>query len=125
VADTANNRLLEFNTPLKSGVTAAKVFGQDSDFTSSSCDFDTDNSVAPAVDMCDPSGVVVDWSSNLYVADSDNSRVLEFNDPLGASTARPTRSLATAGASRRRSAISMTPVPRVHVVLSTCAILPA
>jgi sugar lactone lactonase YvrE len=85
VADTANNRVLEFNTPLTSGVTAAKVFGQDGDFTLSSCDFDTDNSVATAVDMCDPSGVVVN-SSNLYVADSDNSRVLEFNDPLGAST---------------------------------------
>src|ERR1700733_14675114 len=85
VPDTANNRVLEFNTPLTSGVTAAKVFGQDGDFTLSSCDFDTDNSVATAVDMCDPSGVVVN-SSNLYVADSDNSRVLEFNDPLGAST---------------------------------------
>ena len=86
VADSGNNRVLEFNTPLTSGVTAAKVFGQNGDFTANSCDFDTDNNVATAVDMCDPSGVAVNGSSNLYVADSANSRVLEFSDPLGAST---------------------------------------
>jgi hypothetical protein len=85
VADSGNNRVLEFNTPLASGVTAAKVFGQNGDFTANSCDFDTDNSVATAVDLCEPTGVAVNGSSNLYVTDSANSRVLEFNDPLGAS----------------------------------------
>ena len=35
-----------------------------------------------SIDLCSPIGVAVDASGNLYVADSGNNRVLEYNTPL-------------------------------------------
>ena len=82
VADGGNNRVLEYNTPLTTDVTADKVFGQGGSFTSNNCDFDTDASTSTAIDLCGPSGDAVDASGNLYVADGGNNRVLEYNTPL-------------------------------------------
>jgi sugar lactone lactonase YvrE len=82
VADSGNNRVLEYNTPLTAGVTASTVFGQGGSFTSNSCDFDTIDGSSTAVDLCGPSGVALDASDNLYVADPGNNRVLEYNTPL-------------------------------------------
>ncbi len=85
VADTNNNRVLEYHTPLTitavagSGDTTADiVFGQGGVFTTNTC-----NKTALNVDsLCFPEGVTRDSSDNLYVADTSNSRVLEYYTPL-------------------------------------------
>jgi len=73
VADTFNERVLRFdNAAAKAnGANADGVFGQP-DFTSSA-GATTQNG------MRLPGGVSVDTSGRLYVADSDNNRVLVFN----------------------------------------------
>ncbi len=89
VADTSNNRVLEYNTPFTTtsvsgsgDVTADLVFGQGSTGTGS--EFTTNNAFTPpsATSLWEPRGVAVDSSGNLYVADSANQRVLEYNTPL-------------------------------------------
>ena len=44
-------------------------------------------SPATAEGLCFPEGVAVDGSGHLYVADTDNNRVLEYDTPLTKSTA--------------------------------------
>src|SRR5262249_22310340 len=83
VADVNNNRVLEYNTPFTSGTVADRVFGQGGDFTVGFCD----NGGVTANSLCVPTGVAVDGSGRLYVADSNKSRVLEFHTPLANSTA--------------------------------------
>ena len=54
-------------------------------FTSTACNFDTGgtfSSPPTAIDLCDPSGVALDGTGNLYVSDYNNHRVLEYNTPL-------------------------------------------
>ncbi len=80
IADTGNSRVLEYNTPLSTDTTADEVFGQVGDFTTSAC------GSATADTLCDPEGVAVDTSSNLYVADKNNDRVLEYDTPLSKDT---------------------------------------
>ena len=84
VADTGNQRVLEYNTPFSSTPTANKVFGQGGSFSSNACNGDTIDigPISSADDLCDPSGVAVDASSHLYVADSSNHRVVEYTAPL-------------------------------------------
>ncbi len=79
VADAANNRVLEYNTPLTAGTTADRVFGQ-LNFTS--------NTVLSlsASSLNSPANVALDPQGNLYVADTANNRVLEYNLPLSAGT---------------------------------------
>ena len=87
VADLDNNRVVEYNTPLTTDVTADRVFGQGGSFTSNSCDFDTTDGSSTASDLCGPTAVALDGSGHLYVADNENNRVLEFNAPLSTSAA--------------------------------------
>src|SRR5205814_887732 len=76
VADTNNNRVLEYDTPISNGQAAARVFGQTSS-TVGVC-FST-----PAANLlCGPSGVALDGSGKLYIADTTNNRVLEYDTPL-------------------------------------------
>jgi len=79
VADTSNNRVLEYNQPFAQaiafGFAANAVFGQGGSFTQSAC-------AQTAAGLCFPQGVATDASDNLYVADAGNNRVLEFNQPL-------------------------------------------
>lgn len=84
VADSTNNRVLEFVAPVASGNSAARVFGQGGDFTASACN--RGNSVDGAA-LCGPSSVGVDASDDLYVADTSNDRVLEYAAPFGADAA--------------------------------------
>ena len=74
VADMANNRVLEYNTPLTTDTVADRVFGQ-TNFTA----------IAPgtgAGGLNSPYSVALDRSGNLYAADFGNNRVLEYNTPL-------------------------------------------
>src|SRR5579862_6353069 len=81
VADTSNNRVLEYNQPfaqsISVGFAANVVFGQGGSFTQTVC-------AATAAGLCFPQGVASDSRNNLYVADSGNHRMLEFNQSLAA-----------------------------------------
>lgn len=90
VADTGNNRALEYNTPLSvtsvtgSGdVTADFVFGQGNVFTTNSYNEPAES----ATSLYQPVGVASDPSNNIYISDTSNYRVLEFNETTSATTA--------------------------------------
>ncbi len=72
VADTWNNRVLEFCPPFSTGMAASLVIGQPS-FTSGSSGLNQSS-------LNDPRSVAVS-SSMLWVADSDNNRILGFAPP--------------------------------------------
>jgi len=74
VADSQDNRVLEFSAPLTSGESASLVIGQ-ANLTS------TTNSNANS-NMSFPEDIAFDQSGNLWVADTQNSRVLEFRAPF-------------------------------------------
>ena len=82
VADFTNNRVLEYDWPLSSGAAATRVFGQGGSFTSNGCN----NGGVSASTLCQPTGVAVDSSGNVYVADLSNNRVLEYSNPLATDT---------------------------------------
>ena len=89
VTDNDNNRVLEYNTPFGGcgsfpcvGASANRVFGQSGSFNSAACN----NGGISANSLCAPFGVALDTLGNLYVADSNNSRVLEYNTPLTTDT---------------------------------------
>ena len=75
VADQGNNRVIEFASPYTKGEAASVVLGQ-SIFTSST-------SATSQIGMFSPTGVAVDSSGNVWVADSDNNRILDFQKGLG------------------------------------------
>jgi sugar lactone lactonase YvrE len=77
VADIFNNRVLEFDSPLGSDTTADRVIGQP-DFTHNTAN----NGGIHANSLAAPGGLAVDAAGDLYVDDSSNSRVLEYNAPL-------------------------------------------
>ncbi len=81
--------MLQYSCPLTSS-TANHVFGQGGSFTSTTCNYDTGIlTTASANDLClnSNAGVAADAPGNLYVADSANNRVLEYNTPLTNTTA--------------------------------------
>ncbi len=82
VVDFSNHRVLEYDTPFASGTTAARIFGQGGSFTTNTCN----TGGVSATSLCNPIGVAVDGAGNLYVADQSNSRVLEYDMPLGSGT---------------------------------------
>src|SRR5260370_5142102 len=90
VADSSNNRVLEYNQPFAQaksvGFVANLVFGQGSagtNFVGHVCADSGPGDPAPSASgMCQPIGVGLDSAGNLYVADASNNRVLEFNQPL-------------------------------------------
>jgi len=79
VADRFNHRVLGFKSPLSSGMNASVVIGQP-DFTTASPD-------TSRVGLNSPSGVATDSSGDLWVADSTNSRILEFSPPFASGMA--------------------------------------
>src|SRR5262249_56435811 len=80
VADTSYNRVLEYQTPFVSKGRADLVLGQGGNFTTSDCN----PALIAADSLCGPVAVALDASGNLYVSDSGNNRVLEYNNPLSA-----------------------------------------
>src|SRR5438034_10735484 len=86
VADAGEEGVLEYGTPLTTGcaggTTADRVFGQGGSFTSNLCN----NGGLSANSLCSPRHVALDGAGNLYVADTDNNRVLEYDTPLNSGT---------------------------------------
>ena len=74
VADSPNNRVLEFKTPFSIGISASSVIGQK--------DFDTALQGGSRDGLNFPSAVAFDRSDNLWVLDQFNNRVLEFKPPF-------------------------------------------
>ncbi|HVE85921.1 MAG TPA: NHL repeat-containing protein, partial [Myxococcales bacterium] len=78
IADTNNHRVLRFAQGATADLLADGVFGQPSPATTG-CNT---GGVATASTLCSPRGVAVDKNGNLYVADTTNNRVLEYDAPL-------------------------------------------
>jgi uncharacterized protein (TIGR03437 family) len=72
VADSGNNRILEFPAGAGNGATALRVYGQPNMFSS------VKPSQVSAQTLSSPQGIVVDGASNLYVADTGANRALAF-----------------------------------------------
>lgn len=89
VADTGNNRVLRFGAAVLnqqgSAVAADTVIGQNS-FTGNAADA---AGAVSASGFDGPAALAFDQQNNLYVADSNNNRVLMFAGPLGPSTLFP------------------------------------
>jgi sugar lactone lactonase YvrE len=79
VADTGYNRVLEYNTPLNGNTNANTVIGQNNNFGRGFCN---SGNLPGANNLCGPQDVATDHAHNLYVADTGNSRVLEYDTPL-------------------------------------------
>ncbi|MEO8457002.1 MAG: NHL repeat-containing protein [Chloroflexota bacterium] len=82
IADSANNRVLEYNTPLTSDFVADRVFGQSGSFTSKVCNLGG----ITASSLCLPTDVAVDSAGDLFVVDFNNNRVLEYLTPTTSDT---------------------------------------
>jgi sugar lactone lactonase YvrE len=76
IADAGNNRVLSYARPLADNA-ASLVVGQP-DFSSFKCN---QGATPGAFNLCAPAGVAIDSSGNLYVADQNNNRVLEYDAP--------------------------------------------
>jgi hypothetical protein len=81
VADGENNRVLQYNTPLTTDTVADLVIGQP-DFATGTCN----TGGISASSLCTPLGLALDAAANLYVSDSSNNRVLEYDTPLAGNT---------------------------------------
>jgi hypothetical protein len=87
VTDSTNNRILYY----PSGNTiAARVYGQAGSFSSNS----SNNGGTTATSLAQPFNATINSNGNLYVADSNNNRVLEFQTALSI-TAQPPSIVAT------------------------------
>jgi sugar lactone lactonase YvrE len=78
VADQGNNRVVYFPydaTAGKAAITAAAVYGQGASGT----DFTDNNAGTDTTSLNGPTGVAVDSTGGLYVADEGNNRVLHFS----------------------------------------------
>src|ERR1035438_5123459 len=84
VPDSANNRVLRYNSPFTTDRIADDVWGQ-ADFTGNNCNRGA--SLPDAQSTCFPTGVALDSGGNLWVADFQNNRVLRF--PYDSGTGSP------------------------------------
>jgi sugar lactone lactonase YvrE len=74
VADSFHDRVLEFTPPFSSGMNASLVLGQNS--------FSTSDCATTASGLCNPTGLSFDANGDLWIADADNDRVLEYKPPF-------------------------------------------
>ena len=74
VADTYDNRVLEFRAPFSNGESASTAIGQPSLLSTSQNTSQTT--------MSQPDGVAFDTHGNLWVADTGNNRIAEFVPPF-------------------------------------------
>jgi uncharacterized protein (TIGR03437 family) len=91
VADSGNHRILRFNAGVLDSLTppdADMVIGQ-KDFTSGTANRGGGANGVSASGLDTPSGLAFDQQGNLYVADSNNTRVLKFAAPLSPTSPDP------------------------------------
>jgi len=83
VVDRDNHRVLGWKSinAFSTHAAADLIIGQPNP-SSKTCNY---NGVTPS-SLCSPSGVAVDKSGNLFIADSSNNRVLFYNKPYGTDT---------------------------------------
>jgi sugar lactone lactonase YvrE len=81
VADYYNHRVLEYDAPLTTDTTADRVFGQPN-FGAST----PNNGGVSASSLHSPSGITADAAGNLFMVDTGNGRVLEYDAPLATDT---------------------------------------
>ena len=74
VADTANSRILMYSPPFSNGMNASLVLGQSS--------FTTGGGATTQNGLLNPASVFVDSSSNVWVADKGNNRILMYSPPF-------------------------------------------
>lgn len=74
VPDASNSRVLEFVPPFSNGMAASLVIGQST--------FTTGIGATTASGLMNPSGVKFDSSGNMWISDTQNSRVLEYVPPF-------------------------------------------
>ena len=74
VADTGDNRILEFKAPFANGESASVAIGQPNLSSTLA------NTTQSTLDS--PEGLAFDTHGNLWVADTDNNRVVEFVPPF-------------------------------------------
>ena len=72
VADSGNNRVLEFAAGAGNGASAIRVYGQPNMFSA------VKPSQVSAQTLTSPEGITVDVASNLYVADTGANRVMAY-----------------------------------------------
>jgi sugar lactone lactonase YvrE len=84
------NRVLEYLNPTAAGsgtpgtpgspgdTTADVVYGQQGDFTAGACNGNDISTIVDATTLCQPIGVTVDPSGDVYIIDTENHRVLAF-----------------------------------------------
>ena len=82
VADSNNNRVLEYNDPLHNDFAPDHVFGQPSFITNTA-----NIGGLGAAGLDSPTSAALDANGDLYVADTNNNRVLEYSHPLSNQTA--------------------------------------
>lgn len=85
VADSSNNRVLQFAPPFSNGMAASRVLGQP--------DFVANDVSAGDGGLFQPDGIFVDAANALWVADNANSRVLKYigpdaSSPVGTSSSQ-------------------------------------
>lgn len=87
VADTGNNRVLQFASGSSSGAAAIRVFGQSS-FTTG-----LPSNVPSPQTLSGPQGIFVDAAFSLYVADTGANRVLVFPNTKDGSLTGPSAAI--------------------------------
>ena len=95
VADTYNNRILGYRDlrTVKPGDRADIVIGQP-DFFHTDINYPSNNSSTPnANGLNAPSGLAIDQSGNLFIADTGNGRVLRFANPFAQPGQQPAANL--------------------------------
>jgi sugar lactone lactonase YvrE len=74
VADSSNNRVLEFVPPFSSGLSASLTLGQ--------LAFGTNICTQSSSNLCYPTDLAFDASGDLWVVDCNNNRILEYTPPF-------------------------------------------
>ncbi|MHB8381148.1 MAG: choice-of-anchor D domain-containing protein [Candidatus Binataceae bacterium] len=78
ISDSGNSRVLEFKPQFGAAPAAIGVFGQNGSFTANQCD----GGGASALTLCAPGAIAVDGTGDLFIADTENNRALEFTAPF-------------------------------------------
>jgi sugar lactone lactonase YvrE len=81
VADSGNNRVLEYDSPFATDTVADRLFGQRGFSDGDLCtEYVYDCPTASSLNS--PRSLALDAAGNLYVADSQNNRVVRYDAPL-------------------------------------------